>query len=48
MDIRDTKRAILSEMKHTLSVCKPSGDYTQWYIRCPYCGDSSNESHGHL
>ena len=48
MDIRDTKRAILSEMKHTLAVCKPSGDYTQWYIRCPYCGDSSNESHGHL
>lgn len=32
----------------TLPVCKVNNGETQYTVRCPYCGDSSNPSHGHL
>lgn len=45
----------LLELKHELikkirglPVCIPNSSYTQWTVRCPYCGDSRTSSHGHF
>ena len=48
MEIRELKETIIERMLDELPVCKPSGDRTQWYVRCPYCGDSVHQNHGHL
>lgn len=31
-----------------LPVYLPNSTYTQHVVRCPYCGDSNNQSHGHF
>lgn len=48
MNFRELKEYLIDRMIDELPVCKPSGDRTQWYVRCPYCGDSIHQSHGHL
>ena len=48
MNFRELKEYLIDRMVDELPVCKPSGDRTQWYVRCPYCGDSIHQSHGHL
>lgn len=45
--IKETKEKILEALK-TLPVCEPNSTETQWVVRCPYCGDSHDQSHGHL
>lgn len=45
--IMETKQYILDQL-HTLSVCQPNTMRTQWTVRCPFCGDSKDLSHGHL
>lgn len=44
---RELKHIILERLKE-LPVCIPNSTHTQWTIRCPYCGDSMNQAHGHL
>lgn len=46
-DVKEVKHRILSLLK-TLDVCIPNTMETQWTVRCPYCGDSKDASHGHL
>lgn len=43
----DIKRLVLSKLQ-MLSVCIPNSSETQWVVRCPYCGDSVHEDHGHF
>lgn len=47
MILLECKDMVLSKIK-TLSVCKPNSSETQWVVRCPYCGDSKDKSHGHF
>lgn len=44
---REIKHIVLERLKE-LPVCIPNSTHTQWTIRCPYCGDSVNQTHGHL
>lgn len=44
---REIKEKIIAELKN-LPVCISNNDETEWTVRCPYCGDSRTESHGHL
>ena len=43
----EIKQNVLNQLK-SLSVCIPDTMERQWYVRCPYCGDSRDKSHGHL
>ena len=43
----ESKEKVLELIK-TLPVCTPNSIGTQWTVRCPYCGDSKDLSHGHL
>ena len=43
----EIKLFILEAIKQ-LPVCVPDSMEVQWYVRCPYCGDSKDLSHGHL
>lgn len=43
----EVKQEVLNQIKK-LPVCTPDGMERQWYVRCPYCGDSRDQSHGHL
>jgi hypothetical protein len=45
--MNEIKNQIIELLK-TLPVCVPNSSRTQWVVRCPYCGDSSNQSHAHL
>ena len=47
MTNRDIKEEVLNRLK-TLPVCIPNNEETQWTVRCPFCGDSSDLNHGHL
>ncbi len=47
MNNREIKGQIINLLR-TLPVCTANSMETQWAVRCPYCGDSKNESHGHL
>lgn len=47
MTLLECKDMVLSKLK-TLSVCKPNSAQTQWVVRCPYCGDSHDHTHGHF
>lgn len=42
------KELIVDELRKTQSVFYTSINKVQNYVRCPFCGDSLNESHGHL
>ena len=44
---KQLKEMIIEKLK-TLPVCQSNGIGTQWVVRCPYCGDSRDLSHGHL
>lgn len=44
---KQLKEMIIEKLK-TLPVCQSNGIGTQWVVRCPYCGDSRDMSHGHL
>lgn len=44
---KELKEIVLSKL-NDLPVCIPNSAHTQWTIRCPYCGDSHDPSHGHL
>jgi len=44
---RELKLYIINQLK-ALPVCKASGNQKNWTVRCPYCGDSHNRSHGHF
>ena len=43
----ESKQKVLELIK-TLPVCTPNSMETQWTVRCPYCGDSSNPRHAHF
>ena len=43
----EIKQNVLTLLK-ALPVCIPDTMERQWYVRCPYCGDSKDQSHGHL
>lgn len=43
----EIKQLVLHRLQ-TLPVCIPNSTRTQWVVRCPYCGDSINPSHGHF
>ncbi len=45
--ILELKAAIIAQLK-TLPVCKPDSSLRNWVVRCPYCGDSRTENHGHF
>lgn len=47
LDIRYMKEKIIEALR-TLRVCIPSKGNTEWTIRCPYCGDSNDPTHGHF
>ena len=38
----------LIELLKTLPMCKSDSAGRQWTVRCPYCGDSKNPTHGHF
>lgn len=42
----NVKERIIQEL-HTLPVCIPQGS-RNYVVRCPYCGDSHNITHGHF
>lgn len=44
---KELKEIVLTKLRE-LPVCIPNSTRTQWTIRCPYCGDSHNQAHGHL
>lgn len=44
---KEVKHFVLERLKE-LPVCIPNSTRTQWTIRCPFCGDSKNQAHGHL
>lgn len=44
----ELKELIIDELQKTQSVFYTSINKVQNYVRCPFCGDSLNESHGHL
>lgn len=44
---KEIKHMVLERLKE-LPVCIPNSTRTQWTVRCPFCGDSSNQTHGHL
>jgi DNA-directed RNA polymerase subunit RPC12/RpoP len=46
-DTIEIKMQVLNFLK-TLPVCNPNSTLTQWTVRCPYCGDSKTQNHGHL
>jgi hypothetical protein len=41
-------KVLLIEKLREKEVCIVSDDETEYTIRCPYCGDSSTPTHGHL
>ena len=43
----EVKQKVLDLIKN-LPVCTPDTMERQWYVRCPYCGDSHDRTHGHL
>lgn len=47
MNMREVK-SVLRDLLYTLPVCKPSSGGNNLVVRCPYCGDSHNPSHGHF
>lgn len=47
MDIIELKEQIIYQLS-TLPVYLPSSTGVQHVVRCPYCGDSNNPSHGHF
>lgn len=47
MTLRELKEMIIQKLQK-LPVCVPSSDETHWTVRCPYCGDSNDPTHGHL
>ena len=47
MNNQEVKQEVLRLIK-TLPVCKPDSRNIQWVVRCPYCGDSSDPTHGHF
>lgn len=47
MTLLDVKEMVLQKLK-TLRVCIPNSICTQWVVRCPYCKDSRDPSHGHF
>lgn len=47
MVTRELKELVLTRLREQ-PVCVPNSMRTQWTIRCPYCGDSANQAHGHL
>ncbi len=47
MNNYEIKSQIIDQLK-TLSYCKPTSNLRNWVVRCPYCGDSLNSSHGHF
>ena len=44
----ELKELIIDELRRQSSVFYTSINKVQNYVRCPFCGDSLNESHGHL
>ena len=38
----------LIELLKTLPMCKSDSTGREWTVRCPYCGDSKNPTHGHF
>lgn len=44
----ELKERIIDELRRSQSVFYTSVNKIQNYVRCPFCGDSLNESHGHL
>ena len=47
LSMAEVKTEVLDQLK-LLPVCKPDSSHTQWTVRCPYCGDSEDPTHGHL
>ena len=47
MTLLEIKR-IVKDYLHTLPVCISNSSNTNFQTRCPYCGDSHNQLHGHL
>lgn len=47
MAIQDIKQLVIERIK-SLSMWEVSSNGIQWTVRCPYCGDSTNKSHGHF
>ena len=45
--MKDAKEIIIEKLNE-LDVCIPNSDETEYTVRCPYCGDSDNPTHGHL
>lgn len=45
--VKDAKEIIIDRLNE-LDVCITNADETEYTVRCPYCGDSSNPTHGHL
>ena len=43
----EIKESLINSLM-SLEVCIPNSMRTQYVIRCPYCGDSRNKSHGHF
>ena len=47
MNNLELKKEII-KLLETLPVYYPNSTYIQHVVRCPYCGDSMNQSHGHF
>lgn len=47
MTLLECKEMVIERLR-TLRVCQPNSVQTQWIVRCPYCGDSRDPSHGHF
>lgn len=45
--MKDAKEIIIEKLSD-LDVCIVNSDETEYTVRCPYCGDSDDPTHGHL
>lgn len=45
--MKNAKEIIIDHLSE-LDVCIVNSEETEYTVRCPYCGDSSNPTHGHL